>query len=64
MGTEDAAERQSKLLAWQAGLEERERAAEDLMERSKELREAERQVTYRMERRGVKSYRLSYDVRF
>ena len=46
-GTVDAAERESKLLAWQTGLEERERAAEDLMERSNQLQEAELQVTRR-----------------
>ena len=53
MGKEDAAERESKLLAWQAGLEERERAAEDLMERSKELQEAELQVANRVARQCV-----------
>lgn len=43
-GAKDAAERERKLAAWQAGLDQRELAAEDLRERSRELEEAERQV--------------------
>lgn len=45
-GAKDAAERERKLASWQAGLDQREVAAEDLKERSRELEESERQVRH------------------
>lgn len=43
-GADNASERQSKLAAWQAGLEKREEVADDVRERLKDLQDAERQV--------------------
>lgn len=38
-------EREATLQSWQAGLEKREQAADDLRDRSRALQEAERQVS-------------------
>lgn len=57
-GTEETSERQDKLAAWQAGLEKRDRAAEDLRERSRKLQEEERQVQLCIARSAVESRRL------
>lgn len=43
-GAKEAEERESKLVSWQAGLDQRELAAEDLRERSRDLEYAEKQV--------------------
>lgn len=44
VGAKDGEERERKLESWQAALDQRELAAEDLRERSRELEEAEKQV--------------------